>query len=77
MTTYYVAYLATASFVVEVEIDDAGMTKEQAIATARELADDDEHYGAKHPGSLCHQCARTMDVGDFEQDTSEDGVWPA
>ncbi|HEY9411087.1 MAG TPA: hypothetical protein VIP77_16020 [Jiangellaceae bacterium] len=68
----YVQYLATASFVIEVDVPE-DTPADQVTAKARELAD--EKCPEVEPGSLCWQCARDWDLSDAEQDTSEDGVW--
>lgn len=77
MTTYRVSYQGTASFIITVDIDDAGMTEGEARDAAREAAD--KAYGEEAPGGLCHQCAShyDLDPGDFEQGDDSHSVWKA
>lgn len=67
MKTFYVQYLATASFAIKVQAKDE--------AAAREAAD--EKFAEVAPGGLCYQCARDWDLGDAEQDDRDGGVWEA
>jgi hypothetical protein len=69
MTKYSVQYLTTASTVLTVEADDP----EQA----REVADE-----GFEPPFLCAQCSgwgndQNLELGEFEQDDTEGGVWSA
>lgn len=74
MTTYHVLYETTASFTVQVDIDDADMTPEQAHQAARDEAW--EVYDKQAPGSLCHHCASKIQVGEeFEQSEADGAVW--
>ncbi len=74
MTEYQVLYEAMASYALTVDIDDEGMTEEQAREAARDKADDE--WNEKAPsGSLCHHCAREYELGEFEQTADDDSVW--
>lgn len=69
MTTYQVLYTTTASTVVTIEADSP--------EEAREIADD-QFDGP----TLCAQCSgwggrQNLDIGDWEQDESDRGVWSA
>ncbi len=75
MTAFHVMYQTTASFVVTVDIDTAGMDEQEAVEAARDAAE--EAFGEQAPGSLCHQCAGNYDLGDFEQGSDDGAVWAA
>lgn len=62
MPRYAVNYINTASRVVEVD----AANKEEAAKKA------DEALGVP---SLCHHCAGEMDLGDWEPDPDEGGIW--
>lgn len=52
-----------------------------ATATTSQIVEADsieDAYDAefKHPGSLCHQCSRTFDLGDFEMDEDVEEMEP-
>jgi len=66
-----VHYISGTSFVIDVEIPDDTPEGERVNA-ARKAAD--AAYREKAPGSLCWQCSSHYDLGDFEQDSSDDGV---
>ncbi len=74
MTTYHVMYQTTASFVVDVVINDDGMSPDEAREAAREAAWD--AYDEQAPGGLCHHCASEIELGgDFDQGEDDDAVW--
>ncbi len=75
MTTYHVSYQAVASFVVTVDVDDTGLSEEEATELARDAADGAR--GDQAPSRLCHHCAGKYDLGDFEQGDGDDAVWKA
>ena len=67
MKAYTVMYTTTASTVISVEAE----SEEEARVLA------DEQFEPPH---LCAQCSgwgnsQNLELGEFEQDESEDGVW--
>lgn len=68
-----VTYLATASTTVTVDVpDDTDPANVERVA--RELADE-KFASADGPRTrICNGCAQHIDIGDFEQDSSDGGV---
>lgn len=69
MKTYQVMFTTGASTVIEVEAD--------SVEEARQLAD--EQFD---PPTICAQCSgwgndQNLELGDWEQDESDGGVWSA
>lgn len=67
-----VYYNATATFGIKVEIPDDTPEGDRAAA-ARMLTEG--AYNEQAPSGLCHHCAGDYDLGEFEEDASEHGVY--
>jgi hypothetical protein len=73
MAKFIVYYQTTASYGVEVEVDVSNLGGEAFYNAIRAAAEEADMVGPSH--TLCHQCSGKMNLGDWDQDHSEDGIY--